>query len=207
MATLMREIADAIFAAFLLPGNFLLSLISGIFPTVATVLTATDDDTLIAIVIFTALLTWFTLAFAIRLAARFARNVAWIVGTRFRIFLYRWSLAISKITSFLVRKIQQLTPRRTRVANDISRVDFDEIDLAVLLSAAARGPGLATSALELADQLTWRPAEIQQSLDKLTNNKMLVYAFGSTDGFDTYCLSQLGASFTDMLRSRHRSSA
>lgn len=74
-------------------------------------------------------------------------------------------------------------------------VEFDDLDLAVLRSAAARGPGFTTSAPEIAEELTLRPAQIQRSLDKLRKNKMLEYVIGSTDGFENYRLSRLGNAF------------
>jgi len=206
MDGILREISGAVFDVFLFPGNFLLSQTSAHVPAVAALFATIDDDTRLVVVVFTALLAWASLAFAVRMASKLSRDLAWITSTRFRISVHRWSVTIARIRSVVAARIRALSPRRTPPDNDISRVDFDEIDLAVLLSAAARGPGMATSAPELADRLKWRPGEIQCSIDKLKSNKMLDYAFGSTDGFDTYCLSQLGTSFVGMLRSRHRAS-
>ena len=67
--------------------------------------------------------------------------------------------------------------------------------LEVAEPAAARGPGFTTSAPEIAEQLTLRPAQIQRSLEKLSHNKMLEYTIGSTDGFDNYRVSQMGSAF------------
>lgn len=204
MDGILRDIGGTIFEAFIFPGNFLLSQTSAHIPAVAALFATIDEDTRLVVMIFAALLAWTSLALAAHLALKLSRNIAWITSTRFRITVHRLSVTIARIRSFLAAKIRALSPRRTPLGDDISRVDFDEIDLAVLLSAAAHGPGMATSAPELADRLKWRPGEIQCSIDKLKSNRMLDYAFGSTDGFDTYCLSQLGTSFVGMLRAQHR---
>jgi len=96
----------------------------------------------------------------------------------------------------LVLKLRELYPRRASSSIIAApMVEFDDLDLAVLRSAAARGPGFTTSAPEIADQLPLRPSQIQRSLDKLNKNKMLESVIGSTDGFDNYRLSQLGTAF------------
>ncbi len=77
-------------------------------------------------------------------------------------------------------------------------VEFDNLDLAVLRSAAARGPGVMLSAPQLAEQIRMRPAQVQRSLDKLSKNKMLDYVIGSTDGSDNYRLTDSGATFVGM---------
>ena len=77
-------------------------------------------------------------------------------------------------------------------------VEFDDLDLAVLRSASAQGPGFALSAPELAEKFRLRPAQVQRSLEKLSHNKMLDYVLGSTDGFDNYRLTDSGAAFFAM---------
>ena len=52
-------------------------------------------------------------------------------------------------------------------------MEFDDLDLVVLRTAAALGPGLALSAAKLAKRLRMRPAQVQGSLDKLSKLKML----------------------------------
>lgn len=122
----------------------------------------------------------------------FVRNVdAWV-----RTAIFRATRALHRIKTKLVLKFRQWFPRRA--SSDIvaaPMVEFDDLDLAVLRSAAVRGPGFTTSAAEIADQLPQRPAQIQRSLEKLRKNKMLESAIGSTDGFDNYRLSQLGTAY------------
>jgi hypothetical protein len=83
-------------------------------------------------------------------------------------------------------------------------VELDDLDMAVLRSTAACGPGFATSAPELAEQLLMRPAQIQRRLEKLSNNKMLDTVIGSTEGFDNYRVSKSGAIFISMWQRKWR---
>ncbi|MDH3578771.1 MAG: hypothetical protein OEO71_13260, partial [Gammaproteobacteria bacterium] len=100
----------------------------------------------------------------------------------------------------LLHGLRRLVPQRTRGDIAAPKVDFDDLDLAVLHSAAARGPGFTTSAPELAERLTYRPTQIQRSLNKLSRNKLLDGVIGSTDGFDNYRLSESGSHYVMMLR-------
>jgi RIO-like serine/threonine protein kinase len=79
-------------------------------------------------------------------------------------------------------------------------IEFDDIDLAVLRTASAQGPGFALSAPELAEKFTMRPAQVQRSLDRLRQNKMLDSVIGSTDGYDNYRLTDSGFAFLAMLQ-------
>lgn len=77
-------------------------------------------------------------------------------------------------------------------------IEFDDLDMAVLHSVSAKGPGFAMSAPDLAEKFTLRPAQVQKSLDKLSNNKLLASVIGSTDGFDNYRLTDSGLAFMAM---------
>ncbi len=90
-------------------------------------------------------------------------------------------------------------PRREDDGIDaVPGIDFDDLDLAVLRSAAAGGPGMATSAPEVAEQFKLRPSQVQRSVDKLRRNKMLDVVIGTTDGYENVRLSPSGATFVAM---------
>ena len=84
-------------------------------------------------------------------------------------------------------------------------IEFHDLDIAVLRSASARGPGHAVSAPDLAEKFTLRPAQVQRSLDKLNKNKMLCSVIGSTDGYDNYRLTESGSAFVAMLQRQQAS--
>lgn len=72
------------------------------------------------------------------------------------------------------------------------------MDFTVLQAAADLGPGFTTSAPELASQYGLRPSQLEESLLKLQDNKMITSVLGSTDGFDNYRLTDSGAAYIRM---------
>lgn len=168
-----------------MPGNIVLSAIG-----------ITGNHHSVVMLVVLSLSAWFLIAVAGLIVLKLIQNAARIVGARIRTVMFRISHATRRLKTKLVLKLRGLLPRNASGrANTTPMVEFDDLDLDVLRSAAAYGPGFATSAPELADQLALRPAQIQRSLDKLSRNKMLEYVIGSTDGFDNYRLSQLGTAF------------
>lgn len=125
------------------------------------------------------------------------RNIARNVESIFRILVYRILQGLGNLKTRVVCKIRELIPhRRIGRIDSAPQVEFDDLDLAVLRTASALGPGIAINAVELAERFRLRPAQVQRSLNKLNSNKMLDSVIGSSEGFDNYRLSQLGNAFT-----------
>jgi hypothetical protein len=182
---MLQDLALSIYGAFVMPGDIVL-----------TMLGVAGDDRTVSMLFIISLTVWFLIAVAGLGVLKLAQNAARFVSAMFRTVMYRMSLAVGNFKTKLILKLRQLFPKRAaRNADAIPMVEFDDIDLAVLRTAAARGPGFTTSAPEIAEQLTLRPAQIQRSLEKLSHNKMLEYTIGSTDGFDNYRVSQMGSAF------------
>ena len=74
-----------------------------------------------------------------------------------------------------------------------SKLSLNRLDLMVLKLAKAAGPGFALSAPELSDRMNLRPAQIQECLDKLSQNDLLDFTRGTTDGYENYRLNETGA--------------
>lgn len=133
----------------------------------------------------------------------FYRNIARNVEAIFRILAYRISHALGSWKTRVICKLREIMPkRRSSRVEATPEVEFDDLDLAVLRTAAALGPGFAINAPELADRFRLRPAQVQRSLNKLSSNKMLDFVIGSSEGFDNYRLSQLGNAFASTWQKR-----
>lgn len=199
----MRDFGDSIYAVFILPGDFLLSLLAEHLPLLASMLGVDSDDHFIILSTVVALLSWIFAAIVVWGAVRLVSNISRTIGAGFRTLSFRVSLALGNFKTRIVCKFRAMVLRRWPPNADSAReVRFSDLDMAVLQSAAACGPGFATSAPELAEQLMMRPAQIQRSLDKLKENKLLDSVIGSTDGFDNYRLSLSGTAFIMMLERR-----
>lgn len=199
LVTILRDIGNSLYDAFVLPGEFLLSQFVAHAPLLAKSLGIDSDQVPIILPVVLSLLAWFLLALAVSMLVKLWRNLARIAVAVIRTVTFRFSLAMRNFKTKLVCGLRRLLPRRgARSANASPMVEFDDLDLALLRYASARGPAFALSAPELADQIGMRPAQVQRSLEKLNKNKMLDYGTGSTDGFENYRLTDSGATFVAM---------
>ncbi len=128
------------------------------------------------------------------------RNLVALTHTAF----FRTRQAAGSLKTRIVCRLRGVVPsRRDDGIDAVPEIDFDDIDLAVLRSAAARGPGFAMSAPEIAEQFKLRPSEVQRSIDKLRQSRMLDTVIGSTDGYGNFRLSPYGTTFVAMWQRQH----
>jgi hypothetical protein len=201
----MRDLGDTIYDVFMLPGDFLLSQLILHLPTLASTLGVRDADSSLALPALVSLLSWFLAAIIVRAIMRLLQNLARTINAASRSVSFRVSQAARNFKTWMVCKVRQLIPRRgSGVADSAPEVHLDDLDMAVLKSAAACGPGFATSAPELAEELLMRPAQIQSRLEKLSKNRLLDTVIGSTEGFDNYRVSKAGAIFISMWQRKWR---
>ena len=124
------------------------------------------------------------------------RNIARNVEAILRIAVYHVSHMLASWKTRVICKLREWLPHRKRQGiQSETKVEFDDLDIAVLRTAAALGPGFAINAADLAEKFSLRPAQVQRSLNKLSNNKMLDFVIGSNEGFDNYRLTQMGTAF------------
>lgn len=193
----LEQFGNTLYEAFVSPGVFLLSHFAAQAPTLAETLGVVDTQSGTLPVILS-LAVWCSLAVVAIKVLRLCRKLLRIVTAACNAMTFRVSLAIQNFKTALTRTLRRLMPGRSTSAVTTLEVEFDDLDLAVLRSTAKLGPGLTTSAPELAGQLKLRPGLIQSSLDKLSNNKMLDPVIGSPDRRETYRLSQSGAYYMAM---------
>jgi len=197
--TLLGAIGDVLYAVFLMPGTYLLSTFAALAPITALKLGVTPGQTGGALPVVLSLISWVALMILLSIVWQVFRNWLRIVNAMIRTLWFRLTLATRTCKTRLLLMLRWFLPRRRTSANlEPATVEFDELDLAVLDSVSAQGPGFTLSAPELAEQLSLLPSRIQQSLDKLRRNKMLDSSIGSTDGFDNYHLTEAGATYVSI---------
>ncbi|MBT8110973.1 MAG: hypothetical protein KJO27_09635 [Gammaproteobacteria bacterium] len=206
LMTILREVGNTIYMLFVLPGEFVLSWFSEFAPAAAAWLNSISDEQAALTIIVLSLLLWSLLAFAVAKLWLLLQNLFRIIAATGKTLLFRISLPCELLKNRLLHGLRRLIPQQTACTIAATNADFDDLDLAVLHSAAARGPGFTTSAPELAERLTYRPAQIQRSLSKLSRNKLLDGVIGSTDGFENYRLSESGSYYVAELHRNSRNS-
>ena len=120
------------------------------------------------------------------------------------IILTVWHRTRAALAALMMRvrwRFRDLFPRNNQRADTLaaSTVEFDELDIAILHAGSAKGPGFAFSAPDLAERFSMRPAQVQGSLNKLSNNRLLASVIGSTDGFENYRVTDSGCAFVAKL--------
>ena len=195
----LRQFGELLREIYFAPGDIMLSRFAELAPLTAANWGITYSANSTGLVAVTAGVFWLlTSVIAWRLfrycQSLLRNSVAILHSIWFRSCQVAGGLKIRVICWF-----REFVPRRVDDGIDaVPEIDFDELDLAVLRSAAARGPGFATSAPEVAEELKLRPSQVQRCVDKLRRNKMLDAVIGATDGYDNFRLSPSGATFMAM---------
>lgn len=198
LGILLREI-------YLAPGNLVLSKFSELAPVTATNWGIADsgDATMMAIVLSG--LFWLMISVVTWRLYRYVRSLLRNTLALYHTVWYRGRQAMGSLKTHLLCRLREFVPRRDDGGIDaVPEIDFDDLDLAVLRSAAARGPGLATSAPEIAEKFKLRPSQVQRSIDKLRQSRMLDTVIGTTDGYGNFRLSPSGAAFVAMWQRQNR---
>lgn len=196
--TTMKNVAYAIYGVFAWPGNSLISLASIYTPGFARWLGVEAGQEPVLAAFLLSLLSWFLLFVLLTICFGLLRNFGRILGAYVRIGLFRVSLYLQQTKTRLVLRFRERFPRLGATAIDAAETaEFDKLDMAVLQSALAIGPGFALSAPDLAGRFKLRPSQVQYSLEKLCENKMLTQVIGSTDGFDNYRITDSGSTYLD----------
>ena len=200
---LFQSAGDAFVNLLVWPGHAAISYFIEIAPATSAKLGIIGEAAATNSVVVLSILFWFSSVFALWLTYRLMHNIARIVVSTYSTVAFRVSELIYSIKTGINCRLKKLGRHKvTDTADPTGQLEMDDLDMAILRCAAAAGPGFAISAPELAEQLTLRPRQIQACLEKLSQNKILSTAIGSTDGFSNYCLSDYGAAFSRMLTSR-----
>lgn len=195
--TILQHAGDAIYGAFVWPGDYLLSHLSTLAPEFTASLATQGVGASVVIVL--AAIYWVLVFLAAAKTIKLCRHVARIIRESVRMITFRIALSVHNVRTRLQHGLRRSLSRRKSLAStDSPSVEFDKLDLDILKAAVARGPGFALSAPELAEEFALRPAQVQRGLDKLCKCSMMDTVIGSTEGFGNYRLTQAGTEFMAM---------
>jgi len=202
--TTLRQLGILIREIYFAPGEFVLSRFAELAPVTAANWGITGNGDAIAVAAVISGIFWLLMSIIAwrlyRYCRSFLRNLVALLHTAW----YRGKQAVGSVRTMLICRLREFVPRRRDDGIDaVPEIDFDDLDLVVLRSAAASGPGLATSAPEIAEKFKLRPSEVQRSVEKLRQNRMLDTVIGNTDGYDNFRLSPSGATFVAMWQRRY----
>ncbi len=178
---IIQDVAVAAYEIFMWPGTWLLAWFAEHAPGLA--LTHGDDG--VALPAMLSGIVWSLLVFLVFQVIRTICLNA-LYGAR-RVNMY--------VTSRL-----QVRERRRLLSEPVAipEVDFDELDIAVLNLGSTIPPGLGLTAEELSGQLTKRPRQVQESLEKLKQYGLVDDGAAAAGGFRNYCLTRSGAALLAM---------
>ena len=201
---MIENLLSSILEIYLVPGDFVLSKFAELAPlTAASWGIANSDDSIAAAAVLSGIF-WLLMTFIAWRLYRYSSSLLRNIVALYHTLWYRGRQAAGSLKTRLLCRLREFVPRRRDDGIDtVPEIDFDDLDLAVLRTAAARGPGLATSAPEIAEKFKLRPSEVQRSVDKLRRNRMLDTVIGNTDGYDNFRLSPSGATFVAMWQRRY----
>jgi hypothetical protein len=189
---------------YLVPGDFVLSKFAELAPlTAASWGIANSEDSIVAAAVLSGIF-WLLMTFIAWRLYRYSSSLLRNIVALYHTAWFRGRQAAGSLKTRLLCRLREFVPQRRDDGIDTTpEIDFDDLDIAVLRTAAARGPGLATSAPEIAEKFKLRPSEVQRSVDKLRRNRMLDTVIGNTDGYDNFRLSPSGATFVAMWQRRY----
>lgn len=196
--TLIRELYFA-------PGDVVLSKFADLAPVTAANWGVTSNgDSIMAAAVLSGLFWLLVSIIAWRLfryGQSLLRNVVAVIHT----LCYRGRESVGNLKTHVVCRYREFMPSDQDDGIDaVPEIDFDDLDLAVLRSAAATGPGMALSAPEIAEKFKLRASQVQLSIDKLRQSRMLDTVIGTTDGYGNFRLSPYGETFMAMWQRRQQ---
>ena len=139
LTTTLRQVGTTIYDVFVWPGDFLMSQLAVHAPVVTAKLGFVGDEQSDMLPVVASLLIWFLLAVVVRKILRLWQNIVRIVSVMIKTISFRILLTTRILKMGLMSRLQRLVPRRSNGAYAVPEVEFDDLDMAVLQSTAARG--------------------------------------------------------------------
>jgi hypothetical protein len=194
--TFFQNAGETLVWAVLWPGQQVIAAIVFYSPATAEWLAINEAEPPVLMTFILSLVVCFLVIVIITFIGRFFRDLFRTFEAITRTIGYRITLFVRETQTMLKLRLRRIQFwKKADEPAHAAAVELDDIDVAVLRSASAQGPGFAVSAPELAEQFRLRPAQVQRSLKKLSAYKMLDYVIGATDGYDNFRLTDYGAAY------------
>ena len=176
--------------AFLAPGKYMVSVLSGHVPALAGEPALAD-----AYVIVCAAVAWLSLLLVVLTFLRFTFR-------RLVAFYYTARRGVSDLARFpRLLRVQVSAPlatmRRRRAAGKCFSEEFSitRLQMAVMIAQRRLPPGHVATAVEIAGDIGVRPGPVEEALEALRKLHLVQVAFATSDGYPGYSLTRPGEIF------------
>jgi DNA-binding MarR family transcriptional regulator len=189
---ILASVFDTVYLVFMTPGEWLASKTIEHAPSLAASLGISAGESSVLTPLVLSILSWMIIALLGRRLLYTLRALLKAIGVMIMRVKFRTLIALHSFTTTLgLESLMWWKDAEPEVES--SKLSLNRLDLMVLKLAKAAGPGFALSAPELSDRMNLRTAQIQECLDKLSQNDLLDFTRGTTDGYENYRLNETGA--------------
>ena len=189
---ILKGVFDTVYLVFMTPGEWLASKTIEHAPSLAASLGISAGENSVLAPLVLSILSWMIIALLGRRLLYTLQGLLKAIGIMIMRVKFRTLIAIHSFTTKLGLE-SLMWWKESEPEVESSKLSLNRLDLMVLKLAKAAGPGFALSAPELSDRMNLRPAQIQECLDKLSQNDLLDFTRGTTDGYENYRLNETGA--------------
>ena len=189
---ILNSVIDTVYVVMMTPGKWLVSKSIEHAPSLAASLGISAEESTVLAPLILSILSWTIIALLVRQLLYPLRGLMKTIGAMIMRLKFRTLIALRSTLSSL--GLEQLIWRNdSDPKEEPSKLSLNRLDLMVLELAKAAGPGFALSAPELSARMNLRPAQIQQCLDKLSQNHLLDFTPETTDNHENYRLNDAGS--------------
>ena len=188
---IVNSVIDTVYLVFMTPGEWLASMSIMYAPSLVASLGITAEASTVITPLILSILSWTIIALLLRQLLYSFRGLLNAIGDMIMRLKFRTLIALRSFMKKLGLD-RLMWWRDSDSEKEPSKLSLNRLDLMVLELAKAAGPGFALSAPELSDRMNLRPEQIQQCLDKLSQNNLVDFFRGTTDGYENYRLNETG---------------
>ena len=188
---ILNSVIDTIYVVFMAPGEWLASKSIEHAPSLATMVGISAEESTVLAPLILSILCWTIIALLVRQLLYSLRGLLNAIGDMTMRLKFRTLIALRSFMKKLGLD-RLMWWKDSDPEQEPQKLSLSRLDLMVLELAKAAGPGFALSAPELAGRMNLRPAQIQECLDKLSENNLLDFTRDTTDGYENYRLNETG---------------